>query len=808
MNFRLTAILFGVVAVLVAVLLYFSLTQPDTGKPEDGPFVSLVQSGVKPEEIDTIEFTRTQPTAEKLVFKKQDRQWKLTSEGGISCDDAALEAVVAELFKLQPTKYADAMDNLTQLELSQPTVTVVLKSGEKSAGVNIGRTSVAGDQPVTFVTSTSDAQRAYAVRAADLQALFKAIPKNTDQHAYHRVKWSNDFRKRRLTNLDTTNPLNDLASLTVTRGDKTFSVENRSTNWTFTKPDGFGRADIAGDSVPNALQFTGLRPLLNSLVSLQVGGPDDYITTTEFAKYGLADTDVGRVSLQLKYKAKPDDVLYLGKKVEQDGKPVLPTRLYARLGSEPVIRLVTTDKLEAFVNTVADPGVLRNRDLISESAKDSIDAIDSTFGTGLQLRRVTIGTESRWALYGTGTPVDANRPMVDVLLNQLCQPRLAVDVLLKPNDAFFAKPVGVLKVWFNGVIKQSGLTAFPLELKLTGEPTVFTFGQTDRNVLYVRRTEGGQSTDFAVPAALLGPVSASRIKLIDPKLGGFAVTLAKSVVLLRGNDRVEFKKEAATDPGYALGGKWSIVAPEDRKDQIADGDTLAFVLDRLASQAGARLVEENPTDDRLKALGLSPVAPAYSIKAGGVDGTEKEREYHFGNATEDKAGVYFRVVGKPFVFLADAASAAFIMNADYADKVLARIDTTKVKALYLTGWKRSGTAIDATLEYLNNVWTAREPKTATVDEDQVKRILQAVDAPKKLKDLTVAKDQLPPPEFGFNEFSSLIIVEMQDASLLRMTIGAETPDKAGYYAQVNGQYVVLEASKFRQALEKSPLVKK
>ncbi len=808
MNFRLTATLFGVVAVLVASLLYVSLTQQDKTKQVDGPLASLSQAGVKVEEIDTIELTRTQPTEEKIVFKKQDKQWKIASEGGTRCEDTAVEAMVQELFKLQPTKYADALDNLTQLELSQPTVTVLVKAGEKSAGVNIGRSSIGGDQPVTFVTSTDDAKRAYAVRTADLLSLFKANPRNTEQHAYHRVKWANDFRKRRLTNLDNMNPLNDLASLTVTRGDKSFSIENKITNWNFTKPESYGRADIAGDSAPNPLQFTGLRPLINALVQLQVGGPDDFLPTAELATYGLADTDVGRVTVQLKYKAKPEDVLYLGKKVERDGKPITPTRLYARLGSEAVVRLITTDKLEAFVNTVSDPSVLRNRDLISDTAKDTIDAIDSTFGTGVQLRRVNIGTEPKWALYGQGTPLDATRPMVDFLLTQLCQPRVAIDVLLQPNDALFAKPVGQLKVWFNGVPKQTGLTAFPAEIKLHGEPTVFTFGQSEKNVIYVRRTDAGQVTDFAVPVSLLGPVSASRVMLIDPKLGGYAVPQAKSVVTLRGTERTEFQKEAAADPGYPRGGKWRIVAPEPRKGQTADGDLMALVLDRLAGLAGARLIEESPSDERLKALGISPVAPTYSIKTAGVEDNEKEREYHFGNFNEDKSGVYFRVVGKPFVFLADAATVEFITKADYSDKVLARLDVDKIKALYLAGWKRTGATVGVDIEYLNNVWTARDSKTATVDEDQVKKILQAVEAPKKIKDLTVAAGELPPSEFGFNEFSTTIIVEMQDKSLLRMTIGAESPEKGGFFAQVNGQYVLLDGTKMRLAMEKSPLLKK
>ena len=128
MNFRLTATLFGVVAVLVAALLYVSLTQQDKTKQVDGPLASLSQAGVKVEEIDTIELTRTQPTEEKIVFKKQDKQWKIASEGGTRCEDTAVEAMVQELFKLQPTKYADALDNLTQLELSQPTVTVLVKA--------------------------------------------------------------------------------------------------------------------------------------------------------------------------------------------------------------------------------------------------------------------------------------------------------------------------------------------------------------------------------------------------------------------------------------------------------------------------------------------------------------------------------------------------------------------------------------------------------------------------------------------------------------------------------------------------------
>jgi len=220
---------------------------------------------------------------------------------------------------------------------------------------------------------------------------------------------------------------------------------------------------------------------------------------------------------------------------------------------------------------------------------------------------------------------------------------------------------------------------------------------------------------------------------------------------------------------------------------------------------------EGPSDDELKSLGLDPAGPVASLKVSVPTFTdEKEREYHIGRNTPDDKNYYFRVVGKPYVFLAPKTLVSELVDADLTDKVLFRTDKSKIKALYLTGWKPKGPMakpLSAILELQNGVWVAKEPAAAAVDPNQVLLILAAFESPKAYKAIG-PEDPILKTNLGFDDTSHSFIAELDDKSSVSMLIGAEVPDKSGFYARVAGGTFIIAAGSLRSALEKSPLLAK
>jgi hypothetical protein len=816
MNFRITAVLFAVVIVLVAALLVSALFQDDPAKASGGLLDPLAAAGVKADDVDTVELARKSPTDDKLVFKRAGGRWELVGPAAARVDSFAVESVVRDLYAAKPVPYPGLSDSPAAHGLASPTFVVTLRKGDAAATVNLGTTLMGKDKAVTFVTTGDRPNTPVAVRTADLRSLFRDADWDRGGDPHILAKWLTEYRQKRLLSVDSANAGSDLEAVKITRGDRTLELARDGDDWRFAVPDSYGLADTAGDSLPTPNTFTGVRPLLNALVNLQAAGPEDFtegVNPADLARYGLAAADPAVIRVELKPKGRPPEVLYIGKKAEKDGKPVVPTKVYVRLDGDSAVAAVTTDRLEAVVNTVADPRPLRNRDLIAEAKKDRIDAVDSTFGGGFKLRRVGGPAGPVWALYGTpGDPTDAQTFAVTNLINALARPRVATDVLPldKPNDAAFAdaQKKGELKVWFDGAEKAEVKDGkLPPEPKLTGEPVSFVFGQVEGNEVFVRRTAGGKAVDFRVPTDVFLAASKPRLPFVDPKLGSFAPAAAENVVLFRKGERLELKKEKEPDPAYR-GGKWVYVAPDAKKGQPADGDKVLDLLSLLASGPVGTLHSEGATPDELKKLGLDPAGPVLSAKVTLPGEKEREREYHFGTDTADKKGVYFRLLGKPFVFVVDPGVFAQLETADLSDKVLFRVDPKKVRRLFLSGWKgvaKDGKAVSAELAVENGVWVSKDPAGVPVDAPRVDAILRLLEAPKATAFVTLDEDKPPPPEYGFGDSPVSVIAELEDKSSVQLRIGGPDKEKTGYYGQANRKTFVLAAAAVRAVLEKPPL---
>ena len=815
MNFRTTAVLFAVVIALVAGLLVYSLL-PDTTQAAAGGLVDpLAAAGVKADEVDRVELTRTHADQQKqrLVFVKKDGRWTLAEPVPAVVDSFAVEAVVRDLFAAKPVNHPSLQDSPTTLGLANPAYTVTLKKGDKSAAVNVGVTLAGKERAVTFVSAGDRPDTPLAVRTADVRSLFNDAGRDQGGDAQTIGKWLTDFRSKRLLSADAANPGGDLASFSITRGGKTLELARTGDEWRFVSPANYGLADAAGAPTPDADRFTGVRPLLAALVNMQVGGVQDFtenVNPADYPKYGLAADDPAAIRVELKAKDRPPEVLYLGKRVEKDGKPVTPPKVYARVEGDSAVAAVPVDRLEAVVNTVVDPRTLRSRDLIAEASKGRIDAVDGTFVGGFRLRRVAGQNEPVWALYGGPEPADALRSAVIGLLDTLARPRAATDVLLDPADAAFAQPEvkGELKVWFDGVEKGAAVKdgKLPPEPKPAGDPTTFLFGKAEGNEVFVRRTAGGKATDFKIPSDLFLTLSKGRLSYVDPKIQSFVPSGADGLVLFRTGVRTEVKRESGPDQSFRTG-KWSFVTPEADKGKPADADAVFAVLQLLAAVPTNRVVAEGGADEYRK-FGLDPAAPKLSAKVTLAADKDKEREYHFGNETDDKSGVYYRQVGRPFVLLADKSTLANLTAADLTDKTIFRTDPKRVRKLYLSGWKnvgKGGKAVDATLELENGVWVAKEPAGAAVDTLRVNAILAALEAPRAITDVTPAAGAATPPEQGFGDSPLSITAELDDKTAVQMIVGGEDKARGGYFVKANGKTYVLPAAPLKPVLEKPPV---
>ena len=742
MNFRLTAILFAAVLVLVAGLLAVLLLDDKTDTVADaGLMEPLAKAGVKEKNVDTIELVRTEPAEEKVKFVRVgDGKWEMAEPFAGKADSFAVQALVGDLFRAKPVKYAELTDNLSLHGLDKPTVRVTLKSEGKTETVNVGLTTIGGDTAVTFVTTSSNPKRPLAVRRSDLAGLFRESARGKDGPAWALAKWLADYRPRKLLAADARDPMTELQEVKIKAGGKEVELKRGPAGaWVFANPKDWGEADDLGDSAPQpaTAPFTGVRPLLNALNSLQAG-PEDYMERpADLVQYGLKPGDPGIVTVEVKGKSGPPEVLLFGKPVEQkkDQPPGMP-QVYAQLEGDSAVIKVVTDRVEAIRQTAVNPGELRNKDLLNPTRRDRIDAIDLTVGaTTVKLRRVAAGGEPvpRWVLYGgPGDPQDARQTEVAMLLGALTRPRAAREVLTAPNDPAFADPEkkATVKVWLDGIEKPEKAPdpgKLPPEPKLKGVPVELLFGKKEADAVFVRRTTEAGKADLKLPEPALAMVTKTRLEFLDPKVKSFDTLAANRLAFNRGAEPFELTKAAGSTG-------WSFEKPDARKGKPADEGKVSNLLGLLASLYVDRVVLEQPTPDDLKRLGLDPAAPRMKVTVSLLDPADKERVYFFGTETEDKKWVHATQAGRPLVFLVAKTTVDKLLTEDLRDPTLFKVDTATVKRLKIRGWKGLLTQEPLVLQFEKQAagWVGVPPTQPGYQPDpaKVSALLAALAAPR------------------------------------------------------------------------------
>ncbi len=800
MNFRQTAFLLGAILVLGIVLLILSYTSDD-GAPEGGALTEEL-AGVKPEKIDTLEIERAGSGTLKIVRSGAEKKnWEIVEPYKAPADSNTVEATISALMKARPVANPELTTSLAAHGLEPPGLKVTLRQGtDKSSTVNFGDVSIGGSKGVVFVTTSTQPKRPMAVPRHELDPLFK---ESRPGKAADNAKWVGDYRSHAIFPAGSRAMGEDVASLKLTLPNKKkeFAVSRSSTGgWKFDLPAGWGAAGAEGDPSASLGTFTGVNPLLRTLVSMNAGSGADFLDTPgDLKQYGLNADNPDLVRVEMKTKDGQSTVAYIGK-VEVAAKP--PTsppgmpqpagggKAYVRIEGQPgVIRAIAGD-LSGLVPVITDPSPLRERALIAIDPREQVDGINIALAGQpadklTKLRRVG----GNWKLYGgSGESQEAQAAPVQRIVEVVAAPR-AINGFPAPNPANFASVSATLWVWVGGFATPPTPSGDPVKKV---EPTKIEFGRKEGDSIHVRRTQpGGKVTEYTVPASLkIGPgnesvdvlatVSKSRLDLLSHSFPSFVDATRITV-----SGAANFTLAQDEKPEASSGEKqWRFTAPGPSAGKVADAATvrndIIYYLANASSQFG-RYVDEAPTPQKLTEYGLMP-APRLKVTVdvpGTAGGKSKQLVYEFGKDTPDATSVYARMGGTPAVFTLGRTAFDKLLNANLRDRAVFRdVPTEKINELELSGWG------GVKLKFQKNkegVWVpqAPTPPTFVVDMSKVNAFLSLVGR-------TRAKNfekGMPKPANGFGDPKQNLQATLRwPGGAITFNIGAPADGGQSYYA--------------------------
>lgn len=823
MNFRTTAILFGAVFALGLALLVVSLVQEDT--TASGELLLTGLAGVKADEVTTVELVRGN---DKLVLQragKDNKEWQITEPIAARADTGPVDRLVESVLKARATTYPELSADPATHGLDNPGLRVTLRAGDRSDTLNVGDVTIGGAKAVAFVT-TSTRKRPMAVPRADLEPLFK---ESRAGRSGELAKWTNDYRTKQVFAVDARTGADDLTQIKVSLPNKKqeLALSKSAGGWTFTAPAGWGDAAVSGDtSAAGGSAITGVRGLVNTLVSLQAGGAEDFIDhPANLADYGLNPDNPDRIRVEIKPKGDaPAEVAFIGRKAEPappakpgtPAPPAPPAKVYVqREGSSTVYRIGNPPAgLDSLAALVANPDPLRDRDLVKDADRGRIDAIDLTAGgQTTKLRKVN----NDWKLFGgPNDPQEANQEAVRHLIDLITQPHVVKD-FPPPNDANFAGPElkAEVKFWADAVKAGTDPKAEP---KVEGKPTVLQFGKVDTEGVYVRRTlptgakldvrllpkvkvgGGSPHTMPGMPPAgseevdVVATVARTRLDFLDAKLKSFSSFQANKLTIQNGTAVTEVVREKASSPGGETA--WKYAKPDAQKGRTADTGAVSDLLTLLATQQAGKVVAEAPAEADLAKWGLDPKTPRLKVTVGLETpappmGTppppagDHERVYFLGNATADGNSVYARQEGKAAVFTVPKLIFDKFSAADLRDKTVVRFDKAKVKKVSLRGWKdQTGlNNFELVFERKGGAWAvAKSPGKYDLDPAKVDRFLDAVNGlrAKAFVGGPKPEQKLVPEDGGLQ-----VGIEQDGAPGVTLFVGAPTDGDASVFVQTS-----------------------
>ncbi len=792
MNFRLTAVLFGSIFVLGLVLLILSFTQDD--KPStDAIMEELAVS--KPDQIDVVEFEREGGARLKLVKNKDVKdRWDIVEPHTAKADSAAVSEIINALLKAKPTSHA-AMPNMSTAGLQPPGIKVTLRHGDKFSTVNLGQVTPGG-KGVVFVTTSARPKRPMAVPRGSLEALYREP--NKDGASSDLAKWTGDFRSKSVFPVDTRGAGDDVIGITLKakNGTKTLSLVQSPRGWKFADPSGWGDADASGDAAASPGTFTGVRPLLGALTSLQALSAADFIdspTPQDIEKYGLNPSNPDRVEVRLTNKDKVETVAFIGKK---DATPPPPTpphgappppqtgKWWVQIQGQPGVIRANAGDLSGLVGVIENPDPLRDRNLLSVE-KSRIDGLDLANGA-VKLRKLGTPLAAKWKLYGNpaaGDPQVATDGEVERIINALTE-RRTIKSFPAANEANFGPGAVTVKVWVDGFEANPDAKADPkAEPKEKGKPITLTFGKLEGDAVNVKRVLADGATDYFLltariklgsnpdPVDILQAANKSRLDFLDKELKSFSST---NVAKLTVQGVVNFDLDRDDKADDSAGGPVFRFAADARgpagqvykKGEQADTQAVMGMLDILATTPTvSRFVDETPTPEKLVEYGLG-TATKLRVTVGlkGTSPEDKERIYEFGKETSDPNFVYAQQRGKNAVFTLGKFIYDKFPNADLRNKIIFKVDTAEVAKIEIVGWgDKLGAPSDLVLEKKDGNWVATKAPTAgfVADPNKVNAFVTMLGT---LQARSFTPDNTMEPKHGLGDPKQVFVVTLANAS--------------------------------------------
>ncbi len=840
MNFRLTTTLLISIFVIGLILLGLAIWDTEDKPAADVLVEELVNNAVKTEQVSEVIIERGDSPRMRFVRIAKDR-WDMAEPVATRAEASSVDAIIAALFRAKPIPFGELSASKAVHGLDPPSLRVTLKKGEEiSSTVNVGDV-LAGSKAVAFVTTSARPARPMAVSRSDLEALFKQSRAGS---AGDLAKGPNDYRTKQVFAVDSRSGGDNITDIKLTNKGKDLALMKSSAGiWQFTSPAGWGDAATTGELSPTAPSaITGVRSLINSIVNLQATSSDDFIDHVDAGKlkdYGLNPDNPDVIRVELKEKDGATEIAFLGKKSDAAPPaapgtplpPAPPAKYYATIqGSNTVVHFNPPATMDGLYTVIANPDPLRDRELVKDSDKSRIDAIDITVGGQLTKLRRTGGTFGKWQLFGgPNDPQDANSETIRKLLDLVAAPR-AVKDFPPSSDANFtpAETRAEIKLWPEGIKPSTDPKADPkAEPKVEGPPIVLQFGKKDAEGLWVRRTQTtgakndcrlpdkvkvssssppppsfGQPPPPAPPAEeidVLTAVARTRLDFLDPSLKSFSPFMANKLTIQNGANLTEIVKEKSMDTASFAEPKWKYVKPDPFKDRPADGGAANELLGTLSTtHAVVKFISEAPSDADLVKWGLDPKAPRLKVTVGIDTGPppitgdkEKEKDkdsqrvYYLGNETDDKQNVYARQEGKSAVFTLPKLVADKFASADLRDRTIARIDRAKVKKVTLSGFKdKSGFVVDLVFDKKDGSWVvSKSPPGYMVDPAKVDKFLDSfreLRAKAFVPGTPKPEQKLGPPEGGLQ-----ITLDLDGAPSVTFFVGAATDMEASAFLQTS-----------------------
>jgi hypothetical protein len=778
MSFKTTYILFGVLA---ALLLVFGFSQMFGTRPSQEGYVmaDLHREGITPEKIDVVEIDRKEPKAEKIVFtldRPADR-WKMTQPFAARADSDTIKQLIRQVVDAKKQEEGTLTPDLPRYGLVPPQATVFLRQGiEHEWILNIGKSFGSEGDQVVYVASGKNPDHPLAVKRTDLDAALKPLSDYRSRDLLTETgDWNAASKTDRIEVEETGHP-----AIVLTKG--------KGERWRFEKPP-YGDADYdGGPSTGGAV--TGVRPLLTDLDSIRID-PGDFVadSATDFAKYGLeaAKPERLRVSVRRKTanaepgKEKTDEVtrtLLVGKKADDKSE-----KFYARLDNESAIVKVSARELDPVLKFAADPGALRNRDLVDiDQAKVDAINIENSHGK-IELRK----PQATWTMENPARPADATT--ITSLLSDLAARR---NVQSFPDaaerDLGLDRPQATISLWTEGLEKPG--PAKPGDKKPAAQPRLkssqpavtLTFGRSEGDRVYVRRETAESKAIVAVPSQLLAKLTKPALAFADRTLPSFSENAAvASVIVERQGQTDELKNEAKDSK---LPGNWRFERPKELAGRPANTGAIDHIIAELRGLHTDKLVADQQSPAVLEQFGLKSPAAVATIRVLSDGKKAEEWVYRFGKETPEKSGRYASLNKTNLVFVAPAISFQALQN-ELQDPTVLHLDPAAVTTVKLVGWKQAvGSTFTLEAERKDQKeWKIKSPPDFDLDAGALDAFISGLT---NLQAVHFLRSTAIKPEMKLGATDRLMTIEIGIAggkAPTSLTLGNLNLAEKAYYAQ-------------------------